>query len=203
MRRDPLARGGVALGIDFCPLLAPNLQHFQGDGLAATSALTRSPCCVAESAELLACLTRRGDRGRKRNAARGALANQVAAFRVNAAHAPEAFNAAGEPRGVKTDGVRVVGIHVLDDAGLRREQIAGAFGRDPQLGRGEIDDASEAADIVGAVYLKSPERDIGKVGVEGSLWMARQEPSSDGLIASLLGPAEQRHSRALQRIASS
>ena len=67
---------------------------------------------------------------------------------------------------------------MLDDAGLRREQIAGAFGRDPQLSRGEIDDASEAADIVGALHLKSPERDIGKVGVEGSLWMARQDWAS-------------------------
>ena len=60
--------------------------------------------------------------------------------------------------------------------GFGREQLAGAFRGDQKLGRRQIDDAAEAADIVGAFDLEPPEGEIGEVGIERGLWMPREEP---------------------------
>src|SRR4029077_8011039 len=106
-------------------LLAPILQSFQGKALLA---LIRLAGLVGKPPEFVACLARRGDRCLEGNAASVALAKKIAAFRVDAAHAPEAFGGAGEPRGIEADRVGVVCVHMLDDAGLGGEEILRTLG---------------------------------------------------------------------------
>ena len=47
----------------------------------------------------------------------------------------------------------MVCVHMLDDAGLSGEEIAGTPRGNQELGRLKIDDAAEAADIVSALHL--------------------------------------------------
>src|SRR6185295_17538761 len=111
---------------------------------------------------------------RKQKPARGTIENDVAAFRIDARHAPSSGRGAYVHR-VEFDGIGVMAVHMLDDLGLRLDETLGAFGLHQEIAGREIEDASEAADVMRAVDSKPPKGEVGKVGVEGSLRVAREK----------------------------
>jgi len=62
------------------------------------------------------------------NAAGVAFANQIAALGVDATHAPEAFRCAGKPRGIQSDGIGMILVHVLDDARFGGDEVSCPIG---------------------------------------------------------------------------
>ncbi len=72
---------------------------------------------------------------------------------------------------------------------------------DQKLRRREIDDAAEAADIVGSLDGEPPEGEVGEVGIEGGFRVAGEKPAPRSLVRGLLRSAVDRHPRPLQGIA--
>ncbi len=86
------------------------------------------------------------------------------------------------------------------DAGLDLDQALGAGKRQEEIARIEIEDAAEAANVVGALDLEAPEAEIGKIDIERRLGMTGKKTPPRSFRRDGLGAAEQRKPRALQRI---
>ena len=69
-----------------------------------------------------------------------------------------------------------------------------------KLARCEIEDAPEAADVMGALDGQAEEREIGEVGIEGGLGVARQEAPPDPLLRRPLDLAVEGDAGALERV---
>lgn len=91
-------------------------------------------------------------------------------------------------------------VHVLHDARLGFQKAFGAIKRQEKLARLKIEDATEAANIVGAFDLEAPEAEIGEVNVERRLWETGEEAPPDRILGAWLGTAVECHARALQGI---
>src|SRR5262249_21213719 len=64
----------------------------------------------------------------------------------------------------------------------------------------EIEDASEAADVMRALDREPPKGEVWEVSIEGSLWMAGEKSPPHPLFRILLCTAPNRDSCALQRV---
>lgn len=94
---------------------------------------------------------RRGDRRREDDPPRLSFKDNVAALGVDAGHAPGPRRGARKGRGIKLESIGMIPVHVLDNARLALNEGLGASKRQEKVARAKIEDASEAADVVGAL----------------------------------------------------
>ena len=94
---------------------------------------------------------RRGDRRREDDPPRLSFKDNVAALGVDAGHAPGPRRGARKGRGINLESIGMIPVHVLDDARLALNEGLGASKRQEKVARAKIEDASEAADVVGAL----------------------------------------------------
>src|SRR5262249_55518289 len=121
----------------------------------------------------------------KQNPAGGAIENDVAAFWIDASH-PPAAGCGTHGLGVKLDGVGVVAVHLLENIGLGIDKTPRAFDLQQKVGWREIEDASEAADVMRALDCEPPKGEVWEVSIEGSLWMAGEKSPPHPLFRILL-----------------
>ena len=85
---------------------------------------------------------------------------------------------------------------LIDNARLALNEGLDAAKRQEKVARAKIEDASEAADVAGALDRQAPNR---KVGIERSLRMAGEKPSPNSLVGGGRNHAVEREPRPLQR----
>ena len=90
------------------------------------------------------------------------LSFKVAALGVDAGHAPGPWRGAGKGRGIKLESIGMIPVHVLDNARLALKEGLGVSKRQEKVVRTKIEDASEAADVVGALDRQAPKAKSGK-----------------------------------------
>ena len=153
----------------------PDARRFQGLGGRRTGGSRFGARHADEADELLARRIGTRDAHGEGQPQPACTEHQIAAFRVDARHAPRTGACIEQSRRVELDRVGVVLVHVRHDAGLGLDETLGAGERHQEIARAEIDDAAEAADEVRALELECVEREIGKIGVARRARMAREE----------------------------